>query len=141
MTHTMNMNKEALDVITKKLIKAKADIKNSNHDRLNLGDSDIEVSDDCVSAWADSLKIPMPSDWHFSTVKELPEEFLEEVFGDLTTQEEMNVIKTKEEYKTLFELYSGVFDDMYYAAAEETAYYDSEYQDQEEFYDSMRGSI
>lgn len=137
----MNINNEALDTITKKLIKAKFDIKTSNHDRLCLRDCDIEASDDSVWSWAESLEIGIPSDSHFYVAKELPEEYLEEIFGETTTQEEMNAIHSKPEYKALFELYKDVFRDMYIAAAEQEAYYQNEYQENENYHYSMRSGI
>jgi len=141
MTHTMKTNNAALDAITKKLLKAKLDIKNSNHDRLYVGDCDYEPEDECLVEWTKSLGIPMPMEFKYSSVKELPEEYWSEIFGDPETNEELDAIKSSEEYKSLFELYDEVFSDMYEAATEESAYYENEYQEEQKYYDSMRGPL
>jgi hypothetical protein len=137
----MKINNEALDATIKKLIKAKDDIKNSNHDSMSIDDSDFEPSEESVEAWMESLKLPMPILWRHSNVDELPEEYWEEIFGNPETNEGFEEVKASQEYKSLFELYEDVFSDMYLAASEEAAYYENEAQQEEKYYNSMRGPL
>jgi len=132
-----NHNFDEYEKTLKALIKIKAEIKNSNHD--SLASEDYDPSDEEVQAWCESLNLPRPSSFSKSIVHELPEEYLVNIFyKDTATEAEYNEVMNSDVYKLMFKIYSNVYEEMYEAATEESAYYMNEYEEMESYYDSVR---
>jgi len=139
-------NKDKYDSTIKSLVFAKSEIANSKHDRLSVDpDSDFEPSCEEVHGWLNSLNLPAPSDSRFSNVMELPEDYWIEIFGqsdDFYTrlpEYEEREIRNSKEYEELFCLYSEVYEALYEAVKEESAYYQREYEEEERY--TLRGLI
>lgn len=139
---------EQYDSTIKTLLATKRDIAISNHDRMSVDpDSDYEPDSEEVDGWLKHTKLPVPSDASYSIVYELPTEYWTDIFGetdDATTclsKEEEQEVRDSKQYQELFKLYSSVYEDLYEAAKEESAYYANEYDQEQKYYRSMMGPL
>lgn len=142
---TMNQfNEEQYNETIKTLLSIKQVIADSNHDRMSVDPySDFEPSVEEVEGWLEYTKLPAPTEASHSIVYELPKEYWTTIFGEVASlsQEEELEVRNSKSYLDLFKLYSSVYEDLYEAAKEESAYYANEFDDEQVYYNSMRGSI
>lgn len=143
-----HFNKEIYDSTIKFLINAKKEIANSDNPRMSIhSESDYQPYDEEVEAWMDSLSLPYPSDDCYDIVYELPEVYWSTIFGYTeqefasATNQELELVKNTDEYKNLFDLYASTYKDMYQVVREESAYHQFEFDEEQRYYDSMRGCI
>lgn len=130
---------EQYDSTIQTLLGIKRDIANSNHDRMSVDpDSDFEPSSEEVDGWLKYTNLPIPSDFKYSIAYELPSEYWMNIFGSDLSQEEELEVRDSKPYLELFKLYSSVFEDLYEAAKEESAYYANEFESERNYEDSMR---
>ena len=141
----MKYNFDEYEKTLKNLFKIKAEIRESNHDSADSEGyypSDIELD-----VWHDSLKLPKPYEAINHQVIELPDEYWTNIFyenhdGENTlSEEEYEEVLNSSVYKLLFKTYSNVYEEMYTAVAEESAYYERECSEMERHFDSLRGAI
>jgi hypothetical protein len=141
-----HFNSENYESTIKSLLSIKTEIANSKHDRMSVDEySDFEPSKEEVDSWLNQLNLPAPSDAKYSIVYELPREYWKNIFGEpdgenLSNEEEAEV-RNNTKYLELFNIYACVFEDLYEAAKEESAYYANEFEEESKYHDSMRGRI
>lgn len=138
-------NTEKYNNTINSLLEIKKNIADSDHDRTYVDpDSDFEPILEEVENWLTTMNLPAPSDVKHSIVYELPFEYWTDIFGQtddahtcLSKEEEIEIVNSKP-YRELFKLYSSVYEDLYEAVKEESAYYQNEYEAEQKYYKSMR---
>jgi hypothetical protein len=134
-----HFNSETYDSTIQTLLAIKRDIANSNHDRMSVdSDSDFEPSSEELDDWLNRMNLPIPSDFEYSIAYELPPKYWTNIFGSSLSQEEELEVRDSKPYLELFKLYSSVFEDLYEAAKEESAYYENEFLQEQNYENSMR---
>jgi hypothetical protein len=139
-----HFNEEHYNDTIKTLLSIKQVIADSNHDRMSVDPySDYEPATEEVEGWLENTNLPAPAESKHSIVYELPKEYWTNIFGEVSSlsQEEELEVRNSKSYLELFNLYSSVYEDLYEAAKEESAYYANEFDEEQEYYNSMRGSI
>ena len=127
----------AYEDVIKKLEQIQIDINNSNHDR--MGYEDYEADADEINACLKDFGLGEP-EWNSREVT-IPVEFWNEAFGETEDFEEIERIMESTEYKKLEEMYLNLFDQVVHIATEMSAYYANEYDQEQKYYDSMRGQL
>jgi hypothetical protein len=128
----------AYEDVIKKFEQIQQDINSSNHDRMSY--EDYEAPDEEITECVRYFGLGTPEKTLNGEVM-LPIEFWNEAFGETDDLEKIDRIMETHEYKKLEELYSDLYDQVVVIATEMSAYYANEYEKEQNYHDSMRGSL
>lgn len=124
--------------VLKKFEQIQQNINSSNHDRMSY--EDYEAPEEEIAECVRDFGLGTP-EWTLDSRVMLPVEFRNEAFGETDDLEKIDQIMETPEYKKLEEIYTHLYDQVAEIATEMSAYYANEYEEEQNYHDSMRGCL